>query len=800
MKNFVRGNNKNKKSDCPTIGSSLAASGAVIAAAGSTAAEGGVAGGGGGAGESLSGGVRRANSIRGQVEENNFSRSHSTTSGGGMGLGGSGSGGGAGGEGDIVVEGWLNKWTNYLKGHRERWFVLNRSLLSYYRSKEEMGHTCRGTINIYGAVVTFDKLSITISTGTQFWHLKAQNDTQLAKWKKAFELARKYDTPLSHSQNDSPDEDEEEENALSDEEEILVGDAEVPSLELKEANKDVRGCTDAVIAQVTGLQRLLSALNDNVLDTNPELQQLQKELGKFKMSANAMGESSSNFMQLIEKEEAKWHRMLKAEVTKRTRLEQTVEQLAQQHNTLERRASLVGRGMNIKVSDKGELLADDDERVKKSLKDGGEGGPGVSDDEEDAFFDAPEYSDFDKSHVELGLSRKATELSLVKNKKVYRSTVPNRSTKSYSLWPIMKNCIGKDLSKIPMPVFFNEPLSFLQRLSEDIEYSDLLHKAAECESSLERMTYVAAFTMSSYCTTTIRTGKPFNPMLGETFELDRLMDDDLGIRVLTEQVSHHPPISAMIAECDEWAFYEEFSMKSKFRGKYLQIVPTGHNLLIFKKTGEKYTWEKVTTTVHNIIVGKLWIDQSGKMEIKNHSKNEVCKLTYHAYSYFSSQTPRSVDGVVMDAESNVHYVLDARWDEMCCRRRPDEPKEKNELIWQRHPLHENYQKIYGFGKFACSLNEPDPEVCPTDSRFRPDQRLMEEGDWDSANEEKTRLEDKQRQVRKVRESRGLGQPDPKWFRKTVDKTTGTPYYEYVGGYWEAKKARSWKSIELPDIF
>ena len=103
--------------------------------------------------------------------------------------------------GDLVVEGWLNKWTNYMKGHRERWFVLNRSLLSYYRSKEEMGHTCRGTINIYGAVISFDKLAITISTGTQFWHLKAQNETQLSKWRKAFEVARSFE-PVNH--NDSP--------------------------------------------------------------------------------------------------------------------------------------------------------------------------------------------------------------------------------------------------------------------------------------------------------------------------------------------------------------------------------------------------------------------------------------------------------------------------------------------------------------------------------------------------------------------------------------------------------------------
>lgn len=74
----------------------------------------------------------------------------------------------------------------------------------------------------------------------------------------------------------------------------------------------------------------------------------------------------------------------------------------------------------------------------------------------------------------------------------------------------------------------------LQRLSEDLEYYELLDKAAKCHSSLEQMCYVAAFTVSSYSTTVHRTGKPFNPLLGETFELDR--HRECGYRSLCEQV------------------------------------------------------------------------------------------------------------------------------------------------------------------------------------------------------------------------------------------------------------------------
>jgi len=49
------------------------------------------------------------------------------------------------------------------------------------------------------------------------------------------------------------------------------------------------------------------------------------------------------------------------------------------------------------------------------------------------------------------------------------------------------------------------------------------------------------------------------------------------------------------------------------------------------------------------------------------------------------------------------------------------------------------------------LNEPEEGVAPTDSRLRPDQRLMEDGRWDEANAEKLRLEEKQRAARRARE-------------------------------------------------
>lgn len=65
---------------------------------------------------------------------------------------------------------------------------------------------------------------------------------------------------------------------------------------------------------------------------------------------------------------------------------------------------------------------------------------------------------------------------------------------------------------------------------------------------------------------------------------------------------------------------------------------------------------------------------------------------------------------------------------------------------------EDCAKYYHFTEFACQLNEMEEGIAPTDSRLRPDQRLMEEGKWDEANAVKLKLEEKQRAARRQRET------------------------------------------------
>ncbi|KAJ8678935.1 hypothetical protein QAD02_014722 [Eretmocerus hayati] len=401
-----------------------------------------------------------------------------------------------------------------------------------------------------------------------------------------------------------------------------------------------------------------------------------------------------------------------------------------------------------------------------------------------------------------------------------RDRVPDKPNYPLNLWSIMKNCIGKDLSKIPMPVNFSEPLSMLQRLTEDFEYGDILDRASECTDSCEQMAYVAAFSVSSYSTTAARTGKPFNPLLGETFECDRT--EDLGWRAISEQVSHHPPMSAQFCEGRNWRCWQEFTMASKFRGKYLQVYPLGTVHLEFNDGKHHYTWRKVTTTVHNIVVGKLWVDQSGETDIVDHIQGTKCHLKYVPYSYFARDSQRKVKGVVMDSNKEVKWVVQGTWDNkieiapvLSTSGSADNPVYKTgpyTCAWKRcmppfGDSSEDAEKYYNFTVLACQLNEMEDGIAPTDSRHRPDQRLMENGMWVEANAEKIRLEEKQRIERRAREneaevaaSQGLPYAayEPVWFEKQEDPYTGSLCHMYKGEYWDCKNKQDWS--RCPKIF
>lgn len=395
------------------------------------------------------------------------------------------------------------------------------------------------------------------------------------------------------------------------------------------------------------------------------------------------------------------------------------------------------------------------------------------------------------------------------------------------LWGILKSMIGKDMTRMTLPVSFNECTSLLQRLAEDIEYNDLLTTAAGIPDSTLRMVYVAAFAASEYASTIDRIAKPFNPLLGETFEYCR---PDQKFRLISEQVSHHPPISACHAESIKWDYYGENAVDSQFRGRsfdfkhlgkmFCSIRPDEGVKTIDGKVVEQelYSWKKVNTSVVGIIMGNPTVDNYGKMEVQNHTTGDSLVVDMKQRGWRATSAYQ-LSGVVYNSKGKPAWQIGGHWNSRIYARKVTgtidtqrrdsliDAKEDNGLdpysgskflVWKAAPR----PKVpFNLTSFAITLNDINsdlkPWIAPTDTRLRPDQRAMEDGRYDEASTEKHRVEEKQRSARKRREQNHETYK-PNWFVKLKHPVTGDGYWHYNDKYWAMRKEK--KLAGTGDIF
>lgn len=151
--------------------------------------------------------------------------------------------------------------------------------------------------------------------------------------------------------------------------------------------------------------------------------------------------------------------------------------------------------------------------------------------------------------------------------------------------------------------------------------------------------------------------KPFNPLLGETYELTR---KDTGFHIVCEQVSHHPPISAYHGSSDHFEIDGSVHPKLKFWGKSIEVKPDGYIHVKLKRHDEVYTWRNVNCCVHNIIVGKLWFEQYGLMEIVNHKNKLKSCLNFKAAGWFGRDLHR-IDGFIVDERGTKLRFIYGKW-------------------------------------------------------------------------------------------------------------------------------------------
>ncbi|NXW58457.1 OSBL1 protein, partial [Eurystomus gularis] len=540
-------------------------------------------------------------------------------------------------------EGLLWKSSRFF-GWKLYWIVLDHGVLSWYRRQADAVNNehRQGCKHLTQAVCTVK------STDSCFFSIRCFDDTvhcfKIPKnslpsqtresWMEAIEDHSAYSTHYCTQEQLSSDDEE---------------DDTVSVTELQDTLQKAQACQQRLSKEISDFLAMVKSLDATKGISSPLLQKVDVVSEISQETCEVLADC----LNLFTKQEGVRNLKLEHEQEKNKILSEALETLATEHHELEQ--SLV------------------------------KGSPPLSIISEEQFYDAVSDSESEKSlsgfettacSLEDSMDSKGTITSSMSEEKVcgrgeslsngikkHRTSLPSPmfSRNDFSIWSILRKCIGMELSKITMPVIFNEPLSFLQRLTEYMEHTYLIHKASSLSSATERMQCVAAFAVSAVASQWERTGKPFNPLLGETYELIR---DDLGFRLLSEQVSHHPPISAFYAEGlnNDFVFHGSIYPKLKFWGKSVEAEPKGTMTLELLEHNEAYTWTNPTCCVHNIIVGKLWIEQYGNVEITNHKTGEKCVLSFKPCGLFGKELHK-VEGYIQDKSKKKLCALYGKWTE-----------------------------------------------------------------------------------------------------------------------------------------
>ena len=194
----------------------------------------------------------------------------------------------------------------------------------------------------------------------------------------------------------------------------------------------------------------------------------------------------------------------------------------------------------------------------------------------------------------------------------------------------------------------------LQRLCEPYEQIHLLETTESIQSSTLRLAYVMGFAFSSYASCILRVKKPFDSLLGETYEY---ISSEKKFRYFAEHVSYNPSIIATYCDSHVFKSWTNMNLKSAFYGKYIEYRPIGVSHMILNKNNDHFIWTRPVTNVENILTGSVFVDNYGDMNFTNLSNHETGVLSLNKHDANNEGIKYNVTGYIKNTKGKVIYNI-----------------------------------------------------------------------------------------------------------------------------------------------
>lgn len=257
--------------------------------------------------------------------------------------------------------------------------------------------------------------------------------------------------------------------------------------------------------------------------------------------------------------------------------------------------------------------------------------------------------------------------------------------------------------------------------------------------------------------------KPINPFLGELF-LGKWEDEAGETHLVSEQVSHHPPVTAYSIWNDKYGVRLQGynAQKASFRTT-INVKQVGHAILHLDRFNEDYLITLPSLHIEGLIKGAPYVELNKSSYIVS-SSGYTARIDYSGAGWVSG-SKNSLSAVVFPhgkekSKSSVLYTAEGSWTDKFII------KDANKKIVEEY----NAKTEPKSQLRVADINDQDPSE--TRRAWQKVAAAIEKGDMNTTSVEKTKIEEHQRALRKKEQSAGR-----EWERVFFSKAKALPVFE-----------------------
>ncbi|OLL24592.1 Oxysterol-binding [Neolecta irregularis DAH-3] len=223
---------------------------------------------------------------------------------------------------------------------------------------------------------------------------------------------------------------------------------------------------------------------------------------------------------------------------------------------------------------------------------------------------------------------------------------------------------GMDLTRVTLPTFVLEPKSMLERITNFMCHPDLLLHIPSIDDPVARFVEVIRFYMSGWYLRPKGAKKPLNPVLGEHFSCKWIFHDGSAAFYLSEQVSHHPPISAYFYMAPKQGIRIDGCLvpKSRFLGNSAATIMEGKAYMSFNQyPGELYAISQPNVYARGILFGRMRLEFGDSVMVECEKTDLIANIEFKTKGFISGTYDAISGKIQRKSTGDVLFELSGKW-------------------------------------------------------------------------------------------------------------------------------------------